>query len=373
MSNSPLSRPPVKLAEMSTTIIAPPAPPVSSPLARAAAVSTAAMNVPMIVSDDEIQQLGSSVGQLIGGVADKFTEINKKKMVSQYGDLGTMLTNMSLQVDLLDPSNILPKGLTGWVRGKFLDVKHLLIKRLTTAEQAFDGLVSTMNNRIALEENWVADYGHLYLANMNVYHQITSELARAQLWEQSMLNTIRALPPIDPNDPDGIMKAQAHNQAKTRLSRLRGKIDGILRMKALAENNGPKITGMEDSSRATADALRELLKTIPFIRMDFALFIGTLENKKSQDIVVMFRQMGNQTLIKTSEAIAGSMVNSAKVSTEANISNDTLSKIRSNILGAVMEVRRVHDAADARYLADATLNQESQQAYLKDLTAQGAI
>uniref|UniRef100_A0AAU6W3I3 Toxic anion resistance protein TelA n=1 Tax=Pseudomonas phage Cygsa01 TaxID=3138529 RepID=A0AAU6W3I3_9VIRU len=344
-----------------------------SPLAKAAPTQSAMMSVPLIVEDSEIEQLGSAVGQLVGGVANKFTEINKKKMVSQYGDLGTMLTNMSMQVDLLDPSNILPKGLTGWVRGKFGDIKHLLIKRLNTAEQVFDGLVATMNNRIAVEDGWVKDYAALYIDNMNAYQQIVRDLNQAKLWETSMENTIRNLPAIDPADPDGIMKAQAHNQAKSRLSRLRGKIDGVLRMKAMAENNGPKITGMQEASQGTVDALREVLKTIPFIRMDFALYMGTLENKKSNEIVKMFRDMGNQTLVKTSESIAESMVNSAVVQTEASISNDTLFKIRSNILGAVTTVRKVHDQADTRRAADAILITESQKAYLADLTAQGAI
>lgn len=369
---SPLNRPAVTITDPITMNQAVDAK-QDSPLARRPKQHGVVMEVPLVVTDEEIEQLGTQIGTLVGDVANRFTEINKTKMVAQYGDLGTMLTNMTMQVDLLDPSNILPKGVVGWVRGKFGDIKHMVFKRLTTAEKAFDGLVATMNTRIGIEESWVNDYHTLYQDNLKAYAQISQDLAIARLWETSMENTIRSLPSIDPADPDGIMKAQAHNQAKSRLSRLRGKIDGVLRLKTLAENNGPKITGMQEASRGTADALREVLKVIPFIRMDFAMFMGTLENKKSNEIVTMFRDMGNQTLVKTSEAIADSMVNSAQVQTQSNISNDTLFKIRSNLLGAVMKVRQVHDQADARRADDAVLITESQKVYLTDLTAQGAI
>ena len=339
-----------------------------------ASAPSSSLDVKMIVGDKEIESLGSDVSSMVAGVANRFTQLNTKKLTSDYGDLGDLLTTVTMQADKLDPANILPKGVVGWAKSKLFSIRHTMLKHLRSAEESFDALEASIANRIAIDDQWVKDYDSLYKDNFKAYEAIMATLNTAQGWLSSMQNTLNNLPAIDPNDPDAVMKSQSYRIAEGRISRLKAKIDSFMRLKVLAENNGPKIHGMQEASLTCIQSLRSVMtEVLPFVRMDFTLYIAALDNKKSRAMVDGARGLANATLVKTADAVGETMVETAKQAATASISNDVLISIRSKMLNAVTQVRAIDQQADIQRAADSKMLQETQAAYLANLTAQGAI
>lgn len=324
-----------------------------------------------VISDADIDKIGESVSREIGQTTQK---IINKMAVGKFDELGAILTQISNEANKLDPASIQKDGLVGWFQNKFTDVKGKLMLRLNTAQQVFQGLEEKISNHITVQQEWVVDLDTLYLENFSHYQKIVAEIKEVEKLKAYAEQQIASWPEIDLNHPEAAMQAQLLRDAQTKVNRLDMKADNLRRLKAMTEINSPKIRSQQDASRATISTLKDVItQTIPIIKMEFAMFLQTLDVQKSVSLTSEVRNLATKTLTQGAEGAKMAAIASATAMNTPVITTQTLQTLRAKMLETVTEVNRVEAAGRDQRSADAVELVQGQKSLLTALTQQGKI
>jgi uncharacterized protein YaaN involved in tellurite resistance len=325
----------------------------------------------LVVSDSDIDKIGESVSREIGMTTQKIID---KMVVGKFDDLGVILTGITQEIDKLDPASMQKGGAIGWLQRTFTDVKATLTLRLKSAQDVFDGLEGKISSHITVQQEWVKDLESLYNENFNHYQKIVNEMKDVERLIAYVDDQIKSWPEIDLTSPLAAMQVQQVRDAETKLNRLRLKMDNLLRLKAMTELNSPKIRQQQDTSRVTISTLKDIIsQTIPIVKMEFALFIQTLDTQKSVQLTSDVRDLATKTLIKGSDSAKLSAIESAKALNTPVITNETLQTLRSRVLETVVEVKRIENDAQIKRENEAVQIVEGQKTLLTALKQSGRI
>lgn len=325
----------------------------------------------LIVTDSDIDKIGESVSREIGQTTQKIID---KMVVGKFDDLGAILVQITGEVDKLDPASLQKGGVVGWLQNKFTDVKATLTMRLKSAQGVFDNLEGKISTHIVAQQEWVQDLETLYHENFAHYQKIVSEMAEVDRLINYVDNQIKNWPEIDLNSPTAAMAIQQTRDAEAKLNRLRMKLDNLVRLKAMTELNSPKIRQQQDTSRVTISTLKDIIsQTIPIVKMEFALFIQTVDSQKSIKLTNEVRTLATKTLIKGADGAKMAAIESAKALNTPVITSDTLQTLRNRVLETVVEVKRVETDAQHKREQEAIQIVEGQKSLLTALKAAGTI
>jgi uncharacterized protein YaaN involved in tellurite resistance len=324
-----------------------------------------------VISDADIDKIGENVSREIGQTTQKIID---KMAVGKFDELGAILTQISLEANKLDPSSLQKGGLVGWFQGRFTDVKGKLMMRLNSAQQVFQGLEEKISNHITVQQIWVTDLDSLYGENFNHYKKIVAEIDEVERLKAYAQSQIASWPEIDLNHPEAAMQAQLLRDAQTKVNRMDMKADNLRRLKAMTEINSPKIRSQQDTSRATISTLKDVItQTIPIIKMEFAMFLQTLDVQKSISLTSEVRNLATKTLTQGAEGAKMAAIASATAMNTPVITTQTLQVLRAKMLETVTEVNRVEDAGRTQRSADAVELVQGQKSLLTALTQSGKI
>jgi uncharacterized protein YaaN involved in tellurite resistance len=325
----------------------------------------------LIVSDADIDKIGEDVSREIGQTTQKIID---KMVVGKFDDLGAILTQITGEVDKLDPASLQKGGMVGWLQNKFTDVKATLTMRLKSAQGVFDNLEGKIGTHITTQQEWVRDLESLYMENFNHYQKIVAEMGETERLIAYVDNQIKSWPEIDLNAPTAAMAIQQTRDAETKLNRLRMKLDNLVRLKAMTELNSPKIRMQQDTSRVTISTLKDIIsQTIPIVKMEFALYIQTVDSQKSIKLTNEVRTLATKTLTQGADSAKMAAINSAKALNTPVITSDTLQTLRNRVMETVIEVKRVETDAQAKREQEAVQIVEGQKSLLTALKAAGTI
>lgn len=324
-----------------------------------------------VISDADIDKIGESVSREIGQTTQKIID---KMAVGKFDELGAILTQISNEANKLDPASIQKGGIIGWLQNSFTDVKGKLMLRLNTAQQVFQGLEDKISNHIVVQSEWVVDLDNLYMENFAHYQKIVIEIAEVGKLKAYAEQQIASWPAIDMEHPEAAMQAQLLRDAQTKVNRLDMKADNLRRLKAMTEINSPKIRSQQDASRATISTLKDVItQTIPIIKMEFAMFLQTLDVQKSVSLTSEVRNLATKTLTQGAEGAKMAAIASAQAMNTPVITTQTLQTLRAKMLETVTEVNRVENAGRDQRSADAIELVQGQKSLLTALTQQGKI
>ena len=316
------------------------------------------------ISKADIDSLGTDLQVSVGRTTDR---IVNAMTASNFGDIGQMLTRVQNTAEKLDPNKQFG-GITGWFRSKFIDVKSYLRAEYQSAGKVFDQLVVDLTNHIAKHDEWVKNLDAIFDENHQNYRRLIDLIAQGEQWKTALQQQLAGLPPIDPNDPDAMMKAQDRADIEALINRVDMKIDTFKRLKMLCENNAPKIRGQQKTSETNKTVLRDIIDfTIPTIRQEFALYLNSLDSMKTQQLITNTRMFSQQTMIKSADTAADAAISAAKSLNAPMIDNPTLDHLRERIVTTVSEVRRIETEAAAQRQSDASMMQSSTQQFVARL------
>ncbi|QXV71672.1 putative von Willebrand factor type A domain protein [Pseudomonas phage psageK4] len=325
----------------------------------------------LIVTDSDIDKIGEDVSREIGQTTQKIID---KMVVGKFDDLGAILTQITGEVDKLDPASLQKGGVVGWLQNKFTDVKATLTMRLKSAQGVFDNLEGKIGTHITTQQEWVKDLESLYMENFQHYQKIVAEMGETERLIAYVDNQIKSWPEIDMNSPTAAMAIQQTRDAETKLNRLRMKLDNLVRLKAMTELNSPKIRQQQDTSRVTISTLKDIIsQTIPIVKMEFALYIQTVDSQKSIKLTNEVRTLATKTLTQGADSAKMAAIASAKALNTPVITSDTLQILRNRVMETVIEVKRVETDAQAKREQEAVQIVEGQKSLLTALKAAGTI
>lgn len=323
------------------------------------------------VTDADIDKIGDSVSREIGATTQKLIE---KMAVGKFEDLGAILTAINLEVDKLDPVSIQKRGILGWFQRTFGDVKASLTMRLSSAQEVFKGLEDKIALHITVQQNWVNDLESLYMENYKHFTRILSEIKEVENLINYVEAEVASWPEIDLNSPTAAMQVQMKRDAEGKINRMRLKLDNLTRLKAMTEINSPKIRQQQDTSRTTISTLKDVVaQTIPIVKMEFAMFLQTLDSQKSVNLTTEVRNMATKALTKGADGAKMAALESAKANNTPVITTDTLQHLRNSMLETVVGLKKIEAETQQRIAADAVTIQEGQKSLLTALQEAGKI
>ena len=323
------------------------------------------------VTDADLESIGSDLSRKVGATTDKIMATMK---VGRFEDLGDILTKIQTEAQNLDPASIQKGGVVGWWQRNFSDIKQQLTLKLKSAEQVFTGLEEKIATHIAVQSQWVKDLDILFDENYQRWVELGQTVKKLDVWEANSKTALDSWPQIEADDPDAMMKAQARRDAESLLNRVRLKADSFKRLRVIAESNSPRIRSQQQTSRDNIETLRQIIEqVIPMIKIDFTMFLQSLDAKKSIELVQATRQLANKTLKTSADSAKTSALDAAKNLNSATVETQTLNHIRSRMLETVTEVRRIESEAHQLREKDAVEIANSQKTYLQALTQNGAF
>lgn len=319
------------------------------------------------VNVTDVEALGNDLAREVSVTVD---EITKKFTVANFGQLGDILSTVQMQADKLDVSDLTDSGMFGWVKRKFTDVRHTLMKRLNTASDAFNDLERRIVDQIAVLEEWNRDLESLYQDNLSNHRNLTALIKKVEKYISQSQEQLAAFPEIDPADPESYIKGQQYSEMEQVIYHLRAKLDTFNRLRIIVENNGPKIKAKQSAARATVSTFRRTIsEVIPMIKMEFAMFIHNLELQKSVKLIDSVRDLSENALRQSADSTKDAIVSSTQAAATPIVSMDTLNHIRQKMLETVSDVQQIHSNAEAQRINDAAAMEQSRQEYFQLLTS----
>lgn len=378
MNKSPLSGLKAKQNTAGTTVqqpvVAPSMP--AAPVAKGSPLQKLAPNVTenqflMPVKEADIDSLGEANSTAVMATTNKITE---KFTVNNFGGMGDILTNVQIQADSLDLSEYAKKGLIGKLRRGVTDIRKLLYKRMTSANEAFTQLEVQIANQIGVLSEWSKDLASLYQENYQNHQRLTAQIRQGEAMEAQMRMAIDNFPAIDPADGDAFAKSQQLQEARTLLNSLQMKIDTWRRLQIICESHGPNLQHKQTAGRNAIATLKLLMtEMIPMVKMEFAMHLQNLEIQKTITLVDAATEMGNATLLQSADSSRDAALAAAKAANTPMISTQTLNHIRTRMLEAATGVNQIREDAQVQRAADAIEMEKSQAEYLKQLQSKGAL
>lgn len=325
----------------------------------------------MPVKEADIDSLGEANSTAVMATTNKITE---KFTVNNFGGMGDILTNVQIQADSLDLSEYAKKGLIGKLRRGVTDIRKLLYKRMTSANEAFTQLEVQIANQIGVLSEWSKDLASLYQENYQNHQRLTAQIRQGEAMEAQMRMAIDNFPAIDPADGDAFAKSQQLQEARTLLNSIQMKIDTWRRLQIICESHGPNLQHKQTAGRNAIATLKLLMtEMIPMVKMEFAMHLQNLEIQKTITLVDAATEMGNATLLQSADSSRDAALAAAKAANTPMISTQTLNHIRTRMLEAATGVNQIREDAQVQRAADAIEMEKSQAEYLKQLQSKGAL
>jgi uncharacterized protein YaaN involved in tellurite resistance len=333
-----------------------------------------------LITEQDIESLGADANSRVSATTEK---IISAVSMQKFNELGEIMSRMSAVHGRLDPANIAndlqPKGLgkiINWFNRTVVDVKTELTKRLKDADTVFDGVASDIQTHMTKHNIWIQDLENLYKENYANHLYIHELIEKVKEWKQYQIDFIANIPPIDPADPQSMIKAQYLRDMEVRLNSIEIKLDNLERRKIVTENNAPLIRSKQQTSLATVSAMREVIAVIPDLKLQFVMYMHSLDSDESNMFNNSVKDIINQTIQTGATNAKNSALTAAASLNTSVISNDTLSHIRSAMLDTISGVQTTEANAKLQREQDAIMMQSSQIEYLNQLqnksTATGA-
>jgi uncharacterized protein YaaN involved in tellurite resistance len=324
-----------------------------------------------LIQDTDVDKLGADLSRSVGQTTEK---IMQKMGMAKFDELGKILVSVQSEVGKLDPASLQKTGIVGWFQKQFTDVKQELTLRLKNADAVFDTLSEKISNHITVHSEWVKDLELLYNENMQRYDMINQVIKQGETWRDVLKNQIDNWEIISPDDPDAGMKIQAKRDVEARLNRINIKLDSFMRLKTVANSNAPKIKSQQETSRTTVMTLKDVIEqTIPMVKMEFSLYIQSLDAQKSIQIVNNAKNLANTTLKKSADTAKQSAIDAATALNSPVIEMDTINHIRNRMLETINDVKQIEKTSADKRLSDATAIEASQKQYLNALQSTNSI
>lgn len=351
-------------------------PKADSPLARMAATNPMAVNdiknqYKLPITADQLEELGAETARSVGATTDKITA---QFSTASFGELGDILYKVQTQANAMDTSDLTKTGIIGWIKRKGADVKAVLMKRMQTAQAAFDELEGKMVDQRTMLETWEKSLEALEKENYQQYLMLMEDLKKAMAAEELIKSTIANWPPIDPADDTAFMRGQFLQEAHDVLNDAGVKVDTIRRSILMCEHNSPDLKARIRASEAQRRTLTRMInEVLPLVKREFAKFLQTLEMQKSIQLVDSARDMGDQALRLSADSSRDAALAAAKSTNTPIVSTSTIEHLRTRMLETVKGVQDIQTEAAKQREADAIKLKEGRDAYLNQLQQHKAI
>lgn len=288
----------------------------------------------------------------IANVNSTTERLVKKFKMNSSGDLGNLVVALQTQADRLDPQKLeeaeAHRGLVGWLKSKFVDVKQQLAKQYETADHAFDEIGTKIDDHINTQKQWLVDLTAMKEENFNCLSQLQELIINLHSMEEEVEAKRREVIPQE-GDDDYYLNLQLAEEYDSISNRIKVKIDHFTRMASICEASAVQLRTKEDTSRNAIQALQNSKTGIPIIKSAFIQYMHAKQADESVNVTNNLNNLTNRTIKANADLSLQSGVKAAEAFHNPAITDETLSYVHDKMLETFESVHRIQQDFNATH------------------------
>ena len=291
-----------------------------------------------VTNTNMVMQYGVSAQKHISDFSSStLNNIRSKDM----GDVGGMLTNLTVELQGLNFDEEEKKGLRGLLnRGK---------NRLATLKAQFDKAEVNVNKIVSsLEKHQVtlmkdiAMLDKMYELNTNYFKELTMYIlagkTRLQQVQEVDLKNIQAKA-VETGLPED---AQAANDLANMINRFEKRLHDLELTRIISIQMSPQIRMIQNNDTLMLEKLQtSIMSTIPLWKSQMVMAVSMEHSKQAMQAQRSVTDMTNELLKKNSETLKTGTVDIAREAERGIVDMETLRQTNQNLIDTLDEVRQI--------------------------------
>lgn len=290
-----------------------------------------------------------------------FSEVALKSVrTKDFGEIGTLLTTMTVEIKNLDQEN------KGGIRGFFQKRKNkieVIRSQYASTEENMNKVVDELENHQYNLLKDIAMLDKLYEQNHTYYKELSMYIAAGKQKLDYTQNT--ELPQLRQKAASSGLPedAQAVNDLASMCSRFEKKIHDLELTRTIALQTAPQIRLVQNDDSMMAEKIQSaIVNTIPLWKNQMVLALGVQHAAQAAQAEKMVADATNDMLKKNADMLKQTTVMTAEANERSIVDIETLRHTNESLLSTIDEVLRIQEEGQQRRKnAEAELAEIEQQ------------
>lgn len=300
------------------------------------------------------------------GIADFSSTIISGTLVKDSGEVGGLLTDLSLNLKGFNENLEEKKGLAKiFSSGKKTVAK--LKTQYSSVEQVIKGIEQKLVTHQKTMQDDVQKFDKLYDQNLELFKQVSlyiiageEEIERLKTEELPKLQKIA-------EESGNEMDAQKVKDLTDGINRLDKKVYDLKLTRTISLQTAPQIRMIQSNDLQLMDKISgSIFTTIPLWKQGFAVALGINNAQQALKAQQAVDNVTNEMLKRNSELLKTSTIEIAKESERGMVDLETLRTVNNNLIETVDSVIEIHkQGEEARRQGEQELQQMSEELVMR--------
>lgn len=272
--------------------------------------------------------------------------ILKKVKTNDMGEVGESLRDLTIALDAtVEPEK---KGLLG-VFQKAKRGIGAVRANYAKAESNVDRIERDLLGHESVLIQDISIYQQMYELNLQYYKQLTMYIfAGKKALDKARNGKLIQLKEIA-ETTNKQEDAQAYSDFADMCHRFEKKLSDLEITRMISIQTAPQIRMLQNNDREILDKLQSsIANTIPLWRNQLVLSLGIEHTKRSVDAQNILTNKTNELLLKNSETLKMSTIESAKAAERPIVDIEVLSQCNKDLISSIHEVIKIHEQGNTK-------------------------
>ena len=284
-----------------------------------------------VLSASEIESTGKEAGAKLQSLS---REVLNHQRMNTADQMGERLNALIKEAKGLSPEQ--SKGVTRIFK-KILGMKEDLFSQFDTVSGRIDVLTQQLKDDLRKSEDSILSLNNLKQGVGEYCLSLNRDLELLNHSYEKMVKDFEAIPEDD---------VEAKTKLRSVMDMTETKITDITALRHLSLNMGQRVNGMVSTARQLVNSGTKVIDNVlPSYTANFSLYIHSLNQKKSAELLNNVVDEFNTSLQLGSELAKTNQIEAAKLSQRQLVSLDTLKIDQQNLLTTLEEVSKIHSEA----------------------------
>ena len=276
------------------------------------------------------------------GIADFSTSIINGSLVKDSGEVGGLLTDLSLNLKGFNEDLEEKKGIMKLFENSKKKVATLKTK-YSSLEQVIRGIEQKLITHQKTMQDDVKKFDQLYTQNEELFKKVSLYIIAGEE-KLEELKTVD-LPALQQkaNETGDELDAQKVKDLTDGINRFEKKIYDLKLTKTISIQNAPSIRMLQSNDLQLSDKIsNSIFTTIPLWKQQFAIALGLNNAKQALEAQQAVTDITNELLKRNSELLKTSTIEIAKEFERGMVDIETLRQVNDNLIQTVDSVIEIH-------------------------------
>lgn len=281
-------------------------------------------------------------------ISDFTSELLKKVRTKDSGEIGDILTDLSVQVNSVDTNAFLARrsnflsGIPGI--GFFFDELRKFKAKYDSIEQNIGSIVNRLEKEYEVMMRDIVILEELYKQNLNYYRSLNLLIQAGEERIIELEDELKALEKELENNPDDDLLPQKVDEMRKFINQLEIRLQDLKLTRISTLQSFPQISMIKSGNQGLASKIQSaILNTIPLWKRHITIAISLYNQQLVVEDLEKVDNTTDELLKGNSELLRQNTKDVARALNRGIISIETLEAVQGNLLSGIQEVRDIMD------------------------------